>query len=73
MQTPELITIDDKTYKVADLSNAAKKLANDITIIQNEITHNQVQIGIFEISKNVLLEKLKQETSSLEEVPQTKE
>lgn len=70
METPEFITIKDKTYKIADLSKKAIGLANNIQMIQNEIAHKQTEIGIYQLSADTLLAQLVEETSTLEEVVQ---
>lgn len=65
---PEFITIKDKTYKVADLSEKAIGLTNNIQMIQNEIVHKQTEMGIYQISADTLIEQLVVETSELIEV-----
>ena len=55
-KTPEFITIKENTYKVADLSEQAIGLANNIQVIQNEIAHKQTEIGIYQLAFNTLID-----------------
>jgi len=64
-KNPEFITIKDKTYKVADLSEQAIGLANNIQMIQNEIAHKQTEIGIYNLASDTLIAQLVDATSEL--------
>ena len=64
-QTPEFITIKENTYKVADLSEQAIGLANNIQMIQNEIAHKQTEIGIYNLVSDTLIAQLVDATSGL--------
>lgn len=70
MANPEFITIKDKTYKVADLSEKAIGLANNAQLVQNEIAHKQTEISIYQVAAYTIIAELVAETASLEEVVQ---
>lgn len=65
MANPEFITIKDKTYKVADLSEQAIELANKIQTIQNVIANKQTEIGICEVASDSIIAQLIDVTSTL--------
>ena len=67
-ETPEFITIRDNSYRVADLSKEAIDIANDIQIIQNEVSKAQIQINICNLAADALVEKLIAATADLEVV-----
>ena len=64
-QTPEFITIKENTYKVADLSEQAIGLANNIQIIQNGIAQKQTEIGIYQLASDALIAQLVDATAEL--------
>ena len=64
-KTPEFITIKENTYKVADLSEQAIGLANNIQMIQNEIAYKQTEIGIYNLASDALIAQLVDSTSGL--------
>ena len=64
-KTPEFITIKENTYKVADLSEKAIGLANNIQMIQNEIAHKQTEISIYNLASDTLIAQLVDATSEL--------
>lgn len=59
------VTINNKVYKSEDLSDKAKAIINDIQIIQNKINDKSIEIDIFNLSKDTLMNVLVQETSEL--------
>lgn len=65
---PEIITIRGKVYKIADLSEEAIGLANDIQVIQKEASQKQIQLNIYNIAAEALVEKLVVATADLTEV-----
>ena len=68
---PETITINDKVYKTSDLSEKAKGLVNDITLIQNSIKDKNTEVAIYNIASDTLMNELVKETAGLKEVEQT--
>ena len=67
-EAPEFITIRDDKYKVADLPKEAIEIANDIQLIQNEVSKAQIQIYICNLAAEALVEKLVAATADLEVV-----
>lgn len=67
-EAPEFITIRDNKYKVADLPKEAIEIANDIQLIQNEVSKAQIQINICNLAAEALVEKLVAATADLEVV-----
>lgn len=65
MNQPQFITIADKTYNVADLSEKAINLANQATTVQNLITHAQATLQSHQFTVDTLIAQLVEETKSL--------
>ena len=67
-EAPEFITIRDNKYRIVDLSKGAIEIANDIQIIQNEVSKAQIQINICNLAAEALVEKLVAATADVEVV-----
>jgi len=72
MQNPEFVTINDKKYKVSDLSENAIQLVNNVSVIQQKIADKQTDVQIFQVSADTLMSKLTAELVNVKEVVETK-
>lgn len=65
-QEVQTVTINEKVYKVDDLSKEASDLIDDITLIQNIIKDKNTEIAINNIAIDTLMQKL---IASVEDIP----
>lgn len=62
------ITINDKIYKIEDLSKNALNLVNDVTLIQNSIKDKNTEIAVYNIARETLMNELLSEIKDLQSV-----
>ena len=62
------ITINDKIYKIEDLSRDALNLVNDITLIQNTIKDKNTEIAVYNIARETLMTELLNEIKDVQSV-----
>ena len=62
------ITINDKIYKIEDLSKDALNLVNDITLIQNTIKDKNTEIAVYNIARETLMTELLNEIKDVQSV-----
>lgn len=62
------ITINDKIYKIEDLSKDALNLVNDVTLIQNSIKDKNTEIAVYNIARETLMTELLNEIKDVQSV-----
>lgn len=62
------ITINDKIYKIEDLSKNALNLVNDVTLIQNSIKDKNTEIAVYNIARETLMNELLNEIKDVQSV-----
>lgn len=62
------ITINDKIYKIEDLSKDALDLVNDVTLVQNSIKDKNTEIAIYNIAREALMAELSKAIDGVESV-----
>lgn len=61
-------SINGKAYKIDDLSEEGKNILNNVSVIQGKIAEKQVDIQIYTLANDTLVEKLSVEVARIEEV-----
>ena len=54
----QTLTLNDKTYNIEDLSDDAKRLANNIVFAESKLTHLQNEAGLVQTARNTYTQAL---------------